>query len=139
MMTRANIFNADLLEKGVHNMTITRNLEDNDLMVFIGSGVITRPEFDEGKKYVMTHIKEHGKVRVLVMIAEDFVGLESFASWHDTQEDEFIQQHIRRLAIVASSKWSEDAMLFFLGGLLPFPIQYFKSADETLARTWLQS
>jgi hypothetical protein len=40
---------------------------------------------------------------------------------------------------VGSSKWSEDAMLFFLGGLLPFPIQYFKSGEDALARAWLQS
>lgn len=119
-------------------MTIIRSLEDHDLMVFVGSGVVTRPEFDEAKKYVMAQIKEHGNVRVLITIAEDFVGLESFASWHDTQADEFIQQHVRRLAIVGSSQWSEDAMLFFLGGLLPFPIQYFKSGEDALARAWLQ-
>jgi hypothetical protein len=120
-------------------MTITRNLEGKDLMVFIGSEVVTRPEFDEAKKYTIAHIKEHGTLRVLIIITEDFVGLESFASWHDTQADEFIQQHISRLAIVGSSKWSEDAMLFFLGGLLPFPIQYFKSGEDALARAWLQS
>lgn len=111
--------------------------EDNGLLVAHGSGVLLRSEFDALKQQVINHIKSHGKISALVIIGEDFASLESLASWHDDQDDEFIQQHIRQLAIVGAPEWSEAARLFFLQGLLPFPIHYFNYAEEELARAWL--
>lgn len=118
-------------------MTIQLNFEDSGLVYARVSGVVTRLAFDEAKKQVVAHIKAHGKIQVLVCIEEDFVNLEPFAAWHDNDDDEFIQQHVNQLAIVGSPTWSEDALLFFLSGLLPFSIQYFKATEEEFARAWL--
>jgi hypothetical protein len=118
-------------------MAATLIFEDNGLVVAHGSGVLLRTEFDELKKRLVAHITQQGKVNVLIIIGEDFASLESFAEWHDNQDDEFIQQHVKQLAIVGAPEWSEGARLFFLQGLLPFPIQYFTYAEEELARAWL--
>ncbi len=118
-------------------MAIKFEFEDNGLIMVRGSGVLTREAFDDAKKQVIAHIKQCGRVYILIRIEEDFTNLEASATWRDDQDDEFIQRYVSRLAIVGEAKWSEDALLFFLSGLLPFPIKYFKFSEEELAKAWL--
>lgn len=120
-------------------MAATIAFEDNGLVVARASGVVLRQEFDDLKKQMVAHINQlQGKVCALVFIEEDFKQLETLAEWSDNQDDEIIQKNVKQLAIIGAPEWAEAAKLFFLQGLLPFPIQYFPFAHEELARAWLE-
>jgi len=118
-------------------MSVTLNFEQPNLLIISGSGTLLRDEFEQAKLETLAYIKQHGKIAVLIVIEEDFSNLEAFTEWHDNEHDDFIQQHVQGLAIVGSEKWSEPALLFFLSGLLPFPIKYFAPAQYELAQVWL--
>lgn len=118
-------------------MTLKLEPEQNNLLVIRASDVLTRIESDETKKEVVKLIKARGKLNILIIIEESFANLEAFANWDDDHDDEFIQRHINRMAIVGDLKWRDNALMFFLGGLLPFSIQYFKPGQEAFAKAWL--
>ncbi|MFZ2727850.1 MAG: STAS/SEC14 domain-containing protein [Methylococcaceae bacterium] len=120
-------------------MTIKLEHERDNLIVIRGSEVLKRAESDDIKKQIVTLIKRYGKMNVLIIIEKDFANLEAFANWADNEDDRFIQQHLERLAIVGDLRWRDNALLFFLNGLLPFSIEYFKASEEILARAWLLS
>ncbi|PTQ91206.1 SpoIIAA-like protein [Agitococcus lubricus] len=118
-------------------MTVTVDFEANQLLVLRGSGILTHEEFTQSKQAVAALLKQHGKLAIMIVIEEDFSQLQELADWHDTELDAFIQQHVTSLAILGSEKWSAAAQLFFLSGLVAFPIKYFPLAHEPLARAWL--
>jgi hypothetical protein len=118
-------------------MTIKLETEENNLVIIRASDVLMRDESDAAKHEIVSIIKQQGKINVLILIEEGFSNLEAFVSWDDDHHDEFIQQNINRMAIVGDLRWRDDAILFFLGGLLPFTIEYFKFGQEELALAWL--
>jgi len=118
-------------------MALKLELEGDNLAVIRSTDVLTRAEADEIKKDVIAIIKAQGSVKVLIVIEESFASLEALANWDDDHDDEFIQQHVERMAIVGDLRWRDSALLFFLNGLLPFSIKYFNSGQEEFARAWL--
>jgi hypothetical protein len=120
-------------------MALTIQFEEHQLFVVRSSGVIDRPEADAIKKEVVQFIKRHGRACGLIIINDDFHNVSKFASWDDDENDEFIQKHIDRLAIVGDIQWRDSALLFFLNGLVPFSIQFFKADQEAFARAWLKN
>jgi hypothetical protein len=118
-------------------MSIALGLFEQNLVIVNVSGVLMRTELDQAKKWVFEHIQQHGKIVALVVIEPEFNGLQEFVEWQDIEYDEYIQQHTKALAVVGSEQWSEDAILFLLGGLLPFPIKYFQAKEYPLAEAWL--
>ncbi|KJV07238.1 STAS/SEC14 domain-containing protein [Methylocucumis oryzae] len=120
-------------------MALSLTIEADNLAVIHGTGELTRPEADAIKQQVIAFIQRVGRIRLLIVIEPGFRGIDHFASWEDDHDDEFIQQHLIKMAIVGELKWQESALLFFLHGLLPFSIQYFSAEQENLARAWLSS
>lgn len=118
-------------------MAINLEHENNGLVVIRASGILTRAESDAAKQRVVAAIHQRGKVDVLIIIEAGFANLEAFADWSDDHDDEFIQQHVNRLAIVGDLKWRDNALLFFMKGFLPFSIEFFKADREDFARAWL--
>ena len=120
-------------------MSIALGLFEQNLAIAKVSGILMRNELDQAKKWVFDHIKQYGKIAALIVIEPEFQGLQELVEWQDIEHDEYIQQHTKALAIVGSEQWSEDAILFLLGGLLPFPIKYFQPKEQPLAEAWLLS
>ncbi len=118
-------------------MSIALGLFEQNLVIAKVSGVLMRTEVDQAKKWLFEHIQQHGKIVALIVIEPEFAGLQESVEWQDIEHDETIQQHTKALAIVGSEQWSEDAILFLLGGLLPFPIKYFQDKEYPLAEAWL--
>ena len=118
-------------------MTVKLEFAENNLVISHTSGILTRDEFNHAKNEVATFIKKNGKINMLVIIEESFSNMQAFVSWDDDDVDDFIQKNTNRLAIVGNLKWYEDALLFFLNGLVPFTIEYFKLGQEKLAIAWL--
>jgi hypothetical protein len=120
-------------------MPIQLQFETADLAVVHVSGVLQRPEVDDAKRQVFAHMMEHGSMHVLIKIDPGFGNLQAFAKWDDIEEDRFIQQHVIRVALVGDLRWRDSALLFLLGGLVPFQIEYFNADQEHFARAWLLS
>ena len=118
-------------------MSIALGLFEHNLVIAKVSGVLMRTEVDQAKKWLFEHIQQHGKIVALIVIEPEFERLQESVEWQDIEHDETIQQHTKALAIVGSEQWSEDAILFLLGGLLPFPIKYFQDKEYPLAEAWL--
>ncbi len=118
-------------------MTVSIAIEANGLVVGRVSGIFQHSEFETSKKQISQYIQQNGRISVLVLIDPDFSGLEHSVEWQDNHHDEFIQQHVDHLAIVGQPHLAEDAVLFLLGGLVPFPIKYFNADHAGLARAWL--
>lgn len=120
-------------------MALTIEFEENSLFVIRSSGVLERSDVDGIKKQVVNFIKRHGRATGLIIIEDGFQSLSAFASWDDDEDDEFIQKHIDRLAIVGDLRWRDNALMFFLNGFVPFSIEYFKAGQETFAKAWLKN
>lgn len=120
-------------------MTISLSFENKQLITGRVSGELKLSELDAAKQQVFQHIQQHGRISILVLIGADFAGLEADTEWHDDERDSFIQQQVDHLAVVGQPYLQEDAILFFLGGLMPFPIKYFDATHEDLARGWLNA
>ncbi len=106
------------------------------LVIRVGE-TIHRDEADAMKLTMVKHIAQHGHFRALVLINDDFEGINEHSDWTDNDEDAVIQPHLQQLAIVGDAKWQDHALLFFLSGLLPAPIKFFPNAQIDLARAWL--
>lgn len=118
-------------------MPVSAVFESKQLVRIHANGVLARTEVDDVKRQVFAQMMEHGPQHVLIHIEPDFGHLQAFANWDDIPEDRFIQQHVVRLALVGDMRWRDQALLFFLSGLVPFQIEYFKPEQEEFARAWL--
>lgn len=118
-------------------MSAQVEFEPLDLVIVRGSGVLTRTDADAAKKEIVEIIKVYGRINILISIEAGFSNLDQFANWDDDHDDEYIQQHIKRMAIVGDLRWRDSALLFFLNGLLPFKMEFFKADQEAFARAWL--
>jgi|GEM_PF-851847 len=101
------------------------------------SGSVNRVEADDIKHQLVAHAKAYGEFKVFVYLEEGFEQIDPHSDWSDDNQDEVIQDHVQQLAIVGDEKWRDSAMIFFLGGLLSFPIKFFNHAEQTLAWAWL--
>lgn len=120
-------------------MSVELSFEAPDLVVVRCHGTLQRVDVDAAKRQVFAHMQANGKVHVLILLDENFANLQAFVSWDDIDEDHYIQQHVVRLAVVGQMRWRDNAILFLLGGLVPFQIEYFPHEQEEFARAWLLS
>jgi|JI8StandDraft_1071087.scaffolds.fasta_scaffold33627_3 hypothetical protein len=109
-----------------------------DYVVIEASEIIYRHEADQVRQAVVTHVQQHGELRLLVCLDANLVGLDPDADWtYDTFEDEWLQRQVKQIAIVGDPKWQDHALMFFLSGIVPAPIKFFPTEQESLARAWL--
>lgn len=120
-------------------MALTIEFENNNLFVVRSTGILIRSDADAIKKQVVSFIKRYGRAKALIIIDEGFLSISTFASWDDDEDDEFIQKHVDRMAIVGDMRWRDSALLFFLNGFVPFTMEFFKADQEAFARAWLNS
>jgi hypothetical protein len=118
-------------------MSVEVSFESADFIVVRCQGTLEREAVDAAKRQVFAHMMEHGMAHLLIVLAPGFNNLQAFASWDDIEEDRFIQKHVIRLAIVGDLRWRDSAVLFLLGGLVPFQMEYFPSDQEDFAHAWL--
>ncbi|SMF95371.1 SpoIIAA-like [Methylomagnum ishizawai] len=118
-------------------MPLTLEHKPPGFMLVRASGTVTRSEADATKRQVIAALPPLGKANVLVVLEPGFTHLDSLAAWDDDPDDERLQRRMNRLAIVGDLKWRDGALLFFLKGLLPFPIEFFKTGQEAFAEAWL--
>ena len=118
-------------------MPVFISFEDPHLAVIRASGVLLRTEADAAKRVIHDHMQQNGSVGALILIEESFSNWEAFVSWEDIEVDAYLQQNVRRLALVGDLRWRDTVLLFFLSAVAKFQIEYFKPEQEDFARAWL--
>jgi hypothetical protein len=101
------------------------------------SGKLTKDAYQEFVPQTEAAIREHGKVRMLV-IMHDFHGWTAGALWEDIKFDFKHFSHIEKLAIVGETKW-EHGMAVFCKPFTTATVKYFDSAQLDAARDWIQN
>ncbi len=118
-------------------MTIALDFTDPKIVIARISDTVHHDDANQQKKVVADHIAKHGAFKILLVLEDDFTSIDPLGDWSDTSEDEIIQSHVQQVAIVGNEKWQDHALLFFLSGVLPIPIKFFKDDQEDFARAWL--
>lgn len=99
------------------------------------TGKLTAENYEEFVPTIEAAIREHGKIRVLVVM-HDFHGWSAGALWEDVKFDAKHFRDIERLALVGESKW-EKGMSVFCRPFTTAKIKYFDIAQVEQAREWV--
>ena len=124
-------------QKRKESMSIALDFTNPKIVVARVSNEVHHDDANEQKKAIVEHIAQNGTVKVLVILEDNFTSIDPFADWTDTNDDDIIQSNIQQLAIVGDEKWQDHALLFFLSGVLPTPIKFFKNDQQDFALAWL--
>ena len=106
---------------------------DGKIMGIRATGKLTDQDYQVLIPKLEALIKQHGKIRLLCFIDEEFTGMEPGAMWDDAK---FFLPHradFEKMAIVGGPKWVELAMKLF-APLMKGDYQTF-SGDQ-LAEAW---
>lgn len=75
----------------------------------------------------------------LLVLAERFEGWSDDQEWASIDFQTANDPLLRKMAIVADTRWEQLALMFTAKGLRSFPIEYFPSGAESEARNWLKA
>lgn len=73
----------------------------------------------------------------MLILAERFEGWSDDSAWASLDYQTANDPLVRKMAIVADTRWEQVAEMFTAKGLRPFPIEFFPSGQESEARAWL--
>lgn len=73
----------------------------------------------------------------MLILAERFEGWSDDPAWASLDYQTANDPLVRKMAIVADTRWEQLAEMFTAKGLRPFPIEFFPSGQESEARAWL--
>jgi hypothetical protein len=99
------------------------------------TGKLTKEFYEKLAPVVEEQIKEHGKLRILVVM-HDFHGWTAGAIWEDLKFDFKHSRDIEKVAMVGDKKW-EQAMAAVCKPFTGAKIQYFDQSQLEDARKWL--
>jgi hypothetical protein len=74
----------------------------------------------------------------MLILAERFEGWSDDPSWESLDFQTANDPLVRKMAIVADTRWEQLANMFTAKGLRPFPIEFFPAGKESEARFWLK-
>ena len=83
-------------------------------------------------------LKEHGKVRLLYQIGNDFTGFTAGAMWDDMRLGLAHLGAWEKVAVVTDVGWVAHAASLFRFAM-PFPLRVFPLEDRAAAEAWLAS
>lgn len=110
--------------------------ENSPVVEIVVEGKISAADIENIIQEVETDLARHEKLRVLEDI-RDFKGIDPMALWIDLKEINKISK-ISHAAIVADTKWVKT-VASAIGGLYPFEMKVFESAEIEAARVWLKN
>jgi len=98
---------------------------------------LSREDFQSFVPEIEREIREHGKLRVLVLM-HDFHGWTAGGFWEDLKFETKHFKDFQRIAFVGDQRW-EATLSSFCKALTPAEIRYFDASELELARAWLKS
>ena len=117
-------------------MGVTIEREKGNLRVLRITGLLRKSDLDAALAAEANQWEPTTHVKVLVMV-EDFKGLERGADWGDLTFFETQGDRIDKIAIVADSKWELETLAFSGAGFRHGPVKFFPLSQLTMARAWL--
>lgn len=101
------------------------------------SGTLTEADYDRLIPFLEARVREHGPLRVLVLM-EDWHGWDSIgALWEDAKMDARLNEHVERIAMVGDEEW-ERWMSKLSRPFAEGQLRYFDAADLDAAWTWVR-
>ena len=110
--------------------------EDSPVVEIVVEGKITAADIKNVIREVEIDLAKYEKLRVLEDI-RDFRGIDPMALWIDLKQISKVSK-ISHAAIVADAKWVKT-VAEAIGGLYPFEMKVFESAEIEAARAWLKN
>ena len=102
------------------------------------SGQVTQKDYDDVLIPAIENLLlEHDKMRMLVVVDEDFTGYDLDGLWADGKMGLTYWRGFERIAVAADPGWITTAMRAF-APLMPCPVQVFPLKDAEAARRWLR-
>jgi len=102
------------------------------------SGQVTQKDYDEVLiPAIEAALKDHDKLRVLFVVADNFTGYDLGAVWADGRMGLTYWSGFERIAIAADPGWITTGVRAF-APLMPCPVQIFALNDTDAARRWLR-
>jgi len=81
-------------------------------------------------------LKEHGKVRLLYQLGNDFTGFTAGAMWDDMKLGLAHLRAWEKVAVVTDVGWVASATSMFRFAM-PFPVRVFSIEDRAAADAWI--
>ena len=119
-------------------MAVRMSYEDDGLIVFYVSGLLSKAEFDEAQQEAEPYIQK-GNAKLLAIVLDDFSGWGSDGDWADLSYQERNDPFIKKMAIVCKPEWRDLSAMFTMKGFRKFPIENFTPEKEDFARIWLMT
>ncbi len=102
------------------------------------NGKLTKEDYDRFVPETEELIRQHEKIRLLVIL-DDFHGWgEASALWEDIKWDARHFNHVERIAVVGEERWQK----WMCGFCKPFTtatVKYFDQGEVAQARSWIES
>jgi hypothetical protein len=126
-------------------MPLSLAFETPGLIVVRANGALGQVEMAQARKQVSHFLQEVGEGQCLICLESEFAGFETpdgapipdAADRDDLVHQQVIHQYLNRLAVVGDLRWRDNARVFLLDSVVPYPIEYFPRAQEAFARAWL--
>ncbi|WP_171173414.1 STAS/SEC14 domain-containing protein [Ruegeria sp. HKCCD8929] len=118
-------------------ITITKQM-DGALIEAELSREVTSADYTETLvPAVETALAAHDRIRLLVIMGQEFKGYDLGAAWADTRLGLDHWRGFDRIAVVADQKWVQTGVRL-AAPILPCPTQVFELAEVETARRWLR-
>jgi hypothetical protein len=117
--------------------TATLKKEAGNFFVLRIGGKLSKATMDRVQAFAERYISKGQTDLKLLVILTDFCGWKGGDNWGDI--DFFIQyeSNISKIAIVGDAAWETETLVFLGAGRRTGQVRFFKTEQETLARTWL--
>lgn len=119
-------------------MAVRMSYEDDALIVFYVSGLLSKADFDVVQSEAEAYIQK-GNAKLLAIVSDDFKGWNNDGDWSDLSYQERNDPFIKKMAIVCAPEWKDLSAMFTLKGFREFPIEHFTPEKEDFARIWLMT
>ncbi|MCB2065945.1 MAG: STAS/SEC14 domain-containing protein [Erythrobacter sp.] len=109
-----------------------------DVVALRAVGVITADDYrDMLVPLVEARLKEHDKLKCLIVLDDGYTAYSGGAAWEDTKFGLGHLTDFSRVAMVTDVGWMAQALRLF-APLMPYPIRHFPMAELEAAKEWIK-
>ena len=116
-------------------ITLLQDLPEN-VIGFVASGHVSASDYEAILiPTIKAALDQHGKVRILYQLADDFDGFTLGGMWDDTKVGLGHLASWEKIAVVTDTSWVAHAVGMFRF-VMPCPIQVFGLNELSQAKVW---
>ena len=111
---------------------------EGNILGLRATGKLTEQDYKVLLPSLENLLKQHGKIRLLCILDEEFAGMEPGAMWEDAKFFFPHKDDFEKMAIVGGPKWIEVIMKLF-APLMPGEMRIFPPEHLAVAWQWLKA